>query len=574
MQKRPTQAGRSRLIVETVRRTLRRGFNFRLNRRLRQYLTGYLMVLPAGVLIFLFGLFPVGFALFVSLYKWRLKRGDFIGLSNYVQAAGDLVYLVLLALALGALVGAYLMLRRIMAEARERGPLIWILAVPGLLISASAFALIRWADLALPAVLDIADKIIGQERSRALFMRLLGEALATPAAVSAGRLLLVLLVGGMLALLVSAQFANIAGTVELATRFGVLWSALGVAGFLIWVSADAVRSGIGLAENRSAATPIHAILIGLGIVMLCLAWPAWRAAARAGSTRGFILKLGMAALLLVGGWVFIAELPQVIAQGDPDMWEGLKVTVLYSLGTVPFQLAFGMLLALLLFQKLRGSELFRMLYFLPYVTPAVASAAVFRQLFSNRLQSPANQIMKLAGLVPQQWLREPAGIFEILGKGVGIAVPAWAVGPSLALVVIMVFTIWTYAGYDAVIYLAGLGNIDREQIEAAEIDGATSWQVFRHIVFPLLSPTTYFLSLIAVIGTFKAFTQIWVMTVASGGGSTALGTTDTLSVVIFREFYGSLRYGYASALAFVLFAVILSLTLLNNRIQGSRVFYG
>jgi multiple sugar transport system permease protein len=256
------------------------------------------------------------------------------------------------------------------------------------------------------------------------------------------------------------------------------------------------------------------------------------------------------------------------------MWEGLRVTVYYSLGTVPFQLAFGMFLALLLFQKLRGSEFFRMLYFLPYVTPVVAGAAVYRQLFSTRLQSPANQILKMLGIPAQQWLREPAGLFDMLGKGLGIDLPLWAAGPSLALVVIMLFTIWTYAGYDAVIYLAGLGNIDTELIEAAEIDGASSWQVFRHVIFPLLSPTTYFLSLIAVIGTFKAFTQIWVMTIAPGGGTTALGTTDTLSVVIFREFYGKLRYGYASALAFVLFAVILGLTLLNNRIQGSRVFYG
>jgi ABC-type sugar transport system permease subunit len=93
--------------------------------------------------------------------------------------------------------------------------------------------------------------------------------------------------------------------------------------------------------------------------------------------------------------------------------------------------------------------------------------------------------------------------------------------------------------------------------------------VFRHITLPLLSPTTYFLSLLAIIGTFKAFNHIWVMRQGS-----ALGTTDTFSVAIFAEFFEKTRYGYASALAFVLFAVILSLTYINNKIQGSRVFYG
>lgn len=124
-------------------------------------------------------------------------------------------------------------------------------------------------------------------------------------------------------------------------------------------------------------------------------------------------------------------------------------------------------------------------------------------------------------------------------------------------------------GYDTVIYLAGLGNISKELVEAAEIDGAGPWEVFRHITLPLLSPTTYFLSLLAIIGTFKAFNHIWVMRQGS-----ALGTTDTFSVAIFAEFFEKTRYGYASALAFVLFAVILSLTYINNKIQGSRVFYG
>jgi multiple sugar transport system permease protein len=157
----------------------------------------------------------------------------------------------------------------------------------------------------------------------------------------------------------------------------------------------------------------------------------------------------------------------------------------------------------------------------------------------------------------------------MLGEKLGFVVPEWAAGPSLALVVIMMYSIWVYVGYDTVIYLAGLGNISSELTEAAEIDGAGKWQVFRHIIFPLLSPTTYFLSLIAIIGTFKAFAHIWVMR-----HEFSVGTVNTFSVTIFLEFFEKLRFGYASALAFVLFAIILTLTLINNRIQGTRVFYG
>jgi multiple sugar transport system permease protein len=166
------------------------------------------------------------------------------------------------------------------------------------------------------------------------------------------------------------------------------------------------------------------------------------------------------------------------------------------------------------------------------------------------------------------WLQESKGVNLIIADSMGLSLPSWAAGPSLALVVVMIHSIWTYVGYNTVIYLAGLGNIPTELNDAAAIDGASRWEIFRHITFPLLSPTTYFLSLIAIIGTFKAFATLWVFR-----ESLALGTTDTFSVTIFLEFFEKLRYGYASALAFVLFAVILGLTMINNRFQGSRVFY-
>ena len=134
----------------------------------------------------------------------------------------------------------------------------------------------------------------------------------------------------------------------------------------------------------------------------------------------------------------------------------------------------------------------------------------------------------------------------------------------------MLYTTWTYIGYDAVVFLAGLGNVPPELYEVARIDGASSWTLFRHITLPLLSPTTFFLSLIAVIGTFQAFTQIWIMRTPA-----AQSSVDTMGVYIFRVVQDTdPNLGYGSAMAFVLFAVILLLTIFQNRIMGSRVFYG
>ena len=153
--------------------------------------------------------------------------------------------------------------------------------------------------------------------------------------------------------------------------------------------------------------------------------------------------------------------------------------------------------------------------------------------------------------------------------GEAVELPQWLAGPSLALIVIVIYNIWTYAGYDAVVFLAGLGSIPSEYYDAAAIDGAGRAAQFRHITIPLLSPTIYFLTLIAVIGTFKAFTHVWVLR-----SNAALGTTDTASIVIFNEFNRNTRYGYASALALVLMGFVLMLTFINNRIAEKRVFYG
>jgi ABC-type sugar transport system permease subunit len=118
------------------------------------------------------------------------------------------------------------------------------------------------------------------------------------------------------------------------------------------------------------------------------------------------------------------------------------------------------------------------------------------------------------------------------------------------------------------IFLVGLGNIPPEVYEAARVDGAGGWTLFRHVTLPLLSPTTFFLLIFTVIGTFKAFNHIWVMT--QGGPGSA---TTTASILVFQQLYQANRYGYSAAIAFLLFAAILGLAMLQNHVAGRRVVY-
>ncbi len=543
----------------------------RRGRELREYVTAYLMIAPAVFLIFLFGIFPVGFALYVSLHKWQLVRGEFRGLRNYVNAIDNLIYIVLFGLGVGALIGMFVLLRRIYRQAREQGERPWGLSLPGALHAASVVLFFRWAYLQLPEFLDIAKKMRGAEKSRELFIQLLREAFYAETVFPAWQQFRWVLLAAVLLAVVANFLWRHPDNPVYQLNFTFTWLAGFVGVSLLWVTFNEINKAYAAAVETGEDPGIwpQLIMIVSGVLLLIIAWYVWRSAERQPSTRGFVFRLLAAIALMVGAVLLIIEIPTIVASGDPDLWKGLKVTVFFSAGTVPIQLTIALFLSVLLFQKLKGSEAFRIIFFIPYVTPAVASAAVFKQLFSNRASAPANMVMQWLGLETQLWLREPDGIFQILSNFLGFQIPEWAAGPSLALSVIILHSIWTYVGYNTVIYLAGLGNIPSELTEAAEIDGASKWGVFRHITFPLLSPTTYFLSLIAIIGTFKAFNTIWVLR-----DGAALGTTDPFSVVIFIEFFTKTRYGYASALAFVLFAIILSLTFINNRIQGTRVFYG
>ena len=540
-------------------------------RRLREALTAYIFLLPAFLIIGTFGLLPVGFAVYVSLHRWRIVPGKYRGLANYVKAIDNLAYVVAFWL---VVIFAVLTIRTLLQArrtAREHGDKPWSWLVPAAVTAGGLVQFVRFCVCLLPEVLDVGEKVKGLERTRELFLRLLGEAWRAPAVQSAlHSSLLILALGLGLAFLVHRFLTHSPRNTTYYTSF-ILAFLLVVGGLILgWLTWTEIRAAYAeaLAEGEQLEIWSQIVTISAGFVLLLIAWWVWGSASHRSSMAATLLRLAAAAVLMVGAWVLIGELPRVISAGDENWWKGLQVTVYYSAGTVPFQLGISLLLATLLFQNIKGKGFFRVIYFLPYITPPVAAAAIFRVLFSGRPTAPINNLIGLFGAESLLWLDEPAGIFQMI-TGSGVTLPEWAAGPSLALAVIIIYNIWTYVGYDTVIFLAGLGSIPSELYEAAAIDGAGRGAQFRHITFPLLSPTTYFLTLMAVIGTFKAFNHVWVLRSAA-----ALGTTDTASVMIFQEFFRNTRYGYASSLAIVLLGVVMILTLINNRIARERVFYG
>ncbi len=549
----------------------RLGVSPRKRKEWREWLTAYTFLFPALSLITVFGLWPVLFAVYVSLHQWRIRRGPFVGMTHYFKAVDVLAVFLFGLTGLGLLVLGVYLLRRYWWQAHnplERG---WLLA-PALSWAGMLWGLAGYWTAALPHVLDIANKAVGKRPTVAMFRRWLWEALTTEALHPWWRMVWVLALLGLALTWMLWRFRRNLFREGFA---GLAWSSmgwffLGVALLtLLFTASETMRwQALLVKKGQTRVLALQAASIALGAAGLVVSWRLWRSAVDTRTTRGFAVRALAALVAMIGGWILLMELPPAIRAGDQDVWEGLLITTYYALGTVPFQLTIALFLAVLLYQNLPGKEMFRVIYFLPYVTPSVASAAVFRLLFSPRPTAPINTLLAHLSLPPQRWLMEPRGIGQLLGEALGLEVPTWLHGPSLALVVIMVYSIWVFVGYDIVIYLAGLGNIPSELKEAAAIDGASGWQIFRYVTLPLLSPTIYFLSLIAVIGTFKAFNHIYVMREAG-----AQGTVDTLSLVIFDEFFVKTRYGYASALAFVLFAVILSLTYINRRVQERWVFY-
>lgn len=249
---------------------------------------------------------------------------------------------------------------------------------------------------------------------------------------------------------------------------------------------------------------------------------------------------------------------------SPDFDIALRNTVWFALGVVPTQTILGLLLALLANQKIRGRTFFRTAFYFPSISSSVVISIIFLWLYAQN--GLINFVLKSLGFPTPSppWLSNPQGVIEMALGAFGVEdVNPWLAGPSVALLSIMMMNIWTTMGTMMIIFLAGLQDIPSTVYEAAAVDGATRWQQFRHITLPLLRPVTLFVVTLGIIGTFQVFDQIFVMT--TGGPAK---TTITLAYLVYLEGFGNFSMGYASAIAVVLFFIILAIYLVQRRILG------
>lgn len=242
-------------------------------------------------------------------------------------------------------------------------------------------------------------------------------------------------------------------------------------------------------------------------------------------------------------WIGIANYQDVF--DDEYFWRALWNTATYTVWSIPLAMALGLGLALLLNQKLRGLGIYRTVYYVPVVTSMVAVAMIWVQLF-DPLYGVISNAMEAVGIKGVDWLGDP----------------------RLAMPSIIAVSVWQVLGWNMIIYLAGLQSIPEYLKEAAAIDGANRWQTFWSITLPLLQPTTFFIFVTSFINAFQVFDVVYVMTQGGPAGATA-----TLVHEIYNSAFKALDMGYAAAMSFVVFGIILVVTLFSFRFMRAEVSY-
>ncbi|SFM10176.1 carbohydrate ABC transporter permease [Halanaerobium salsuginis] len=224
----------------------------------------------------------------------------------------------------------------------------------------------------------------------------------------------------------------------------------------------------------------------------------------------------------------------------------LKNTFFFTIVSVPATMVISLGLAILLNKIVKGVKFLRTMYFIPYITSMVAIAIVWNMLYSPSM-GPINNFLRTLGV------DNP---------------PGWTAATDWSMIAIIIMSVWKQIGYYMVIYLAGLQGIPSNLYEAAKIDGANAWQKFRYITLPMLTPTTFFVSIMLLIGSFKVFTQVMVMTSGGPGRS-----SNVLVYYIYNQAFVYNRFGYASAIAFVLFFIVLAITVFQFKKEEKWVNY-
>ena len=262
----------------------------------------------------------------------------------------------------------------------------------------------------------------------------------------------------------------------------------------------------------------------------------------------YLLLLFVLLILAFAIYIINISWSKMIELGDDDFLNSIIYIFYYSFFAILSEVGLGLIIAYALYQKLKGKQFFQMLLLLPYITPAVMGAAVFFIIFGKAENSLLNQFIGFFGYDPQLWLFDKRPITEVF---LGVKIDGFFAGPSLALTTAIIYGIWSYTGYYAIILLAGLSIIPSDLYEAAKVEGASRWQTFIKITIPLLMPIIFFLLLTGFINSFQAFNHIYVMQTSSAGD-----TMDVVTVEIFDHFWGRVKYGYAAAEGVILFILL------------------
>ena len=232
---------------------------------------------------------------------------------------------------------------------------------------------------------------------------------------------------------------------------------------------------------------------------------------------------------------------------DQNFYRSLRNTLVFTVTTVPFSISLAIFLAVLLNSKIRGLGIYRTLFFLPAVTMPAAVAMVWKWLYNGQF-GLINHVLSLVGIEGQNWISDP----------------------SYAMGSIVVMEVWRMSGYYMIIILAGLQGISKSYYEAARIDGAGPITQFWKITLPLLTPSIFFVTILALIGAFQIFVPIIMMV---GDRSMAIDSTMSIVYLFFRNAFMTSDRGYAAALSVILFLIIMVVTAIQMKLQKKWVHY-
>lgn len=240
-------------------------------------------------------------------------------------------------------------------------------------------------------------------------------------------------------------------------------------------------------------------------------------------------------------WIGFANFQKIFQ--DEFFFVSLRNTLVYTFLYVPLGLIVALGTAILLNKKVKVTNLFRTFFYLPVLCSTVATATIW------------------------YWLLNPQyGLLNQLLRLIGIDGPAWLYSSNWAMTAIVIMSVWMTFGGNMMIFLAGLQGINPALYEAADIEGASSWQKFRHITWPQLSKTTFLVTTQLIIGAFQVFDQAYMLTKGGPGNSTI-----TLVYYIYNKGFGGLEMGYASALSFILFLIIFVFSLANMKLTNKEI---